>query len=87
MAGSARPGRRRERERERERAAGRTVHQKSVYVYTMVLYSSRDIGTSNQLQIAALAIDGGERNACTFRTEEQSAVVNMSVRTCRADHI
>jgi hypothetical protein len=42
MAGSARRGRR-ERGRERERAAGRTVHQKSVYVYTMVLYSSRDI--------------------------------------------
>jgi hypothetical protein len=41
MAGSARRGRR-ERGRERERAAGRTVHQKSVYVYTMVLYSSRD---------------------------------------------
>jgi hypothetical protein len=42
MAGSARRGRR-ERGRERERAAGRTVHQKSVYVYTMVLYNSRDI--------------------------------------------
>jgi hypothetical protein len=37
MAGSARRGRR-ERGRERERAAGRTVRQKSVYVYTMVLY-------------------------------------------------
>jgi hypothetical protein len=34
---------RREHERERERTAGRTVHQKSVYVYTMVLYSSRDL--------------------------------------------
>jgi hypothetical protein len=33
---------RREHGRERERTAGRTVHQKSVYVYTMVLYSSRD---------------------------------------------
>jgi hypothetical protein len=41
MAGSARRGRR-EHGRERERTAGRNVHQKSVYVYTMVLYSSRD---------------------------------------------
>jgi hypothetical protein len=41
MAGSARRGRR-EHGRERERATGRTVHQKSVYVYTMVLYNSRD---------------------------------------------
>jgi hypothetical protein len=40
-AGSARRGRR-ERGRERERATGRPVHQKSVYVYTIVLYSSRD---------------------------------------------
>jgi hypothetical protein len=51
IAGSARRGRR-EHERERERTAGRTVHQKSVYVYTMVLYSSRDVGGRGQAFIS-----------------------------------